>query len=171
MELVKVGTKNIPVVPQRHARLRASPVPIELPGHHGAGGCARESYRVLGMLIPALPDAIPLAVGRVRLSGGHGLWALRRGRRQQPDDGGDRRHCFEKALIGLRGEPPGKDHGLGGGGEQPDQDPDPDPDSTLARLAWKEWGVNLDEFWSEEPGCDRERGITVPRIGLPLWPL
>ena len=98
MELVKVGTKNIPVVPQRHARLRhllsADDFQAIMTGDYARAAVPRP-----GDSDPrAAGRDPPLAVGRVRLSGGHGLWALRRGRRQQPDDGGDRR-LFREALM------------------------------------------------------------------------
>jgi hypothetical protein len=58
METVKIGEHVLPVVPQRHARLRhrlsADDFQAILTKDYG-----RETYRVLGILIPALPERIP----------------------------------------------------------------------------------------------------------------
>lgn len=58
METVVISGQRIPVVPQRHARLRnflkGNDVQKVLTGNYG-----HESYKVLSVLIPALPAAIP----------------------------------------------------------------------------------------------------------------
>lgn len=58
MELVQIGDQKIPVVAQRHARLRhllkAEDFQKILTKDY-----AQEAYRILSILIPALPAAIP----------------------------------------------------------------------------------------------------------------
>ena len=59
METVNIGDHTLPVVPQRHARLKhnLSSEDFEKLMSRDYGS---ESYRVLGILIPALPETIPL---------------------------------------------------------------------------------------------------------------
>lgn len=58
METVRLGDKVVPVVPQRHARLRhrLSPEDFQRIMSKDYG---TESYRVLGILIPELPRLVP----------------------------------------------------------------------------------------------------------------
>lgn len=56
---VKIGDHQIPVTAQRHARLRRQ-LSAEDFEKVLSGDYASESYRVLSVLIPALPQAIPL---------------------------------------------------------------------------------------------------------------
>lgn len=58
-ETVTIGDHVLPVVPQRHARLRHQLSPEDFTAIM-SGNYGRESYRVLGILIPALPTMIPL---------------------------------------------------------------------------------------------------------------
>lgn len=58
METVKIGDHVLPVVPQRHARLRHLLSPEDFQAIL-TKDYARETYRVLGILIPALPERIP----------------------------------------------------------------------------------------------------------------
>lgn len=59
METVKIGDHTIPVVPQRHAylkrKLNAEDFERLMSADYGA-----ESYRVLSVLIPELPNQIPI---------------------------------------------------------------------------------------------------------------
>ena len=57
-EFVQIAGKNIPVVPQKHARLRHHLSGNDL-SKVMSGDYGHESYRVLSILIPALPGAIP----------------------------------------------------------------------------------------------------------------
>ena len=59
METVRICDKAIPVVPQRHARLRHRLNGQDLNKLIGRE-YASESYRLLSILIPALPGEIPL---------------------------------------------------------------------------------------------------------------
>lgn len=58
MELITIGDKQIPVVAQRHARLRhllgKADYQSLLSGNYGA-----ESYRLLSVLVPELPSVVP----------------------------------------------------------------------------------------------------------------
>lgn len=58
METLNICNKVIPVVPQRHARLRHLLKPGDLQKVMSKD-YSQESYRVLGILIPALPEMIP----------------------------------------------------------------------------------------------------------------
>lgn len=59
MELITIGDKKIPVVAQRHARLRHylgnQDYKVLMSGNYGA-----ESYQLLSVLVPALPGVIAL---------------------------------------------------------------------------------------------------------------
>lgn len=58
METIEICGRKIPVVAQRHARLRHLLKAEDFQAILGAD-YSREAYRVLGVLIPALPDAVP----------------------------------------------------------------------------------------------------------------
>lgn len=57
-ETVRMSGQLIPVVPQKHARLRRYLKPGDLQKIFGKEYSV-ESYRILGILIPELPNAIP----------------------------------------------------------------------------------------------------------------
>lgn len=59
METVRIGDHVLPVVPQRHARLRHKLSPDDFQAIMSKD-YGRESYRVLSILIPELPRQIPL---------------------------------------------------------------------------------------------------------------
>jgi hypothetical protein len=58
METVKLGNHVLPVVPQRHARLRHRLGPEDFQ-RLLSSDYAHETYRVLGILIPALHEQVP----------------------------------------------------------------------------------------------------------------
>lgn len=58
METVKIGGRTIPVVPQRHARLRRK-LSMDDFQRIMSKDYSQEAYRVLGILIPELPNVIP----------------------------------------------------------------------------------------------------------------
>lgn len=58
MELIKLGNHSLPVVAQRHARLRHYLTNTDFTSLLG-GNYGHESYRLLGVLVPVLPDAMP----------------------------------------------------------------------------------------------------------------
>lgn len=59
MRLIRICGKDIPVVAQKHAKLRNRLSRADLEAIM-TSDYAAQSYRVLGILIPALPEAIPL---------------------------------------------------------------------------------------------------------------
>ena len=59
METATIGEHRLPVVPQRHARLKHKLSPEDFT-RLMSQDYGRESYRVLSILIPALPEQIPL---------------------------------------------------------------------------------------------------------------
>lgn len=59
MELITIGNKKIPVVAQRHARLRHYLGNQDF-GKLMSGDYGAESYQLLSVLVPALPEAISL---------------------------------------------------------------------------------------------------------------
>lgn len=58
MELITLGNHQIPVVPQRHARLRHYLSNTDFTNLIG-GNYGHESYRLLSVLVPVLPQAMP----------------------------------------------------------------------------------------------------------------
>jgi hypothetical protein len=58
-ETIRIGNHVLPVVPQKHARLR-NRLSAEDFQKIMSSNYAAESYRILSVLIPRLPDTIPL---------------------------------------------------------------------------------------------------------------
>lgn len=58
METIKIGDKIIPVVPQKHARLRHRLKPGDLQSILSRE-YSHQSYRVLSILVPLLPETVP----------------------------------------------------------------------------------------------------------------
>lgn len=58
MELITLGHHSLPVVPQRHARLRHYLSNTDFTNLIGEG-YGHESYRLLSVLVPVLPDVMP----------------------------------------------------------------------------------------------------------------